>query len=47
MTEETRSAKIDRMAAMYMALLGKVGVAKTIRLWCEIIHDLRHQEGGK
>jgi len=47
-TDETRTAKIDRMAATYMAMLGKAGVAKTIRLLCEIIHDLRHgQEGGK
>jgi len=47
MNDETRTAKIDRMAATYMGMLGKVGVAKTIRLLCEIIHDLRHQEGGK
>ena len=48
MTTETRTAKIDRMTDMYVKLLSVHGVAKTIRLLCEIIHDLRHaQEGGK
>ena len=47
MTTETRTNKIDRMTAMYVKLLEVHGVAKTIRLLCEIIHDLRHgQEGG-
>jgi hypothetical protein len=47
LTTETRTAKIDRMTAMYVKLLEVHGVAKTIRLLCEIIHDLRHgQEGG-
>ena len=46
MKTETRAQKIDRMAAMYVKLLAVHGVAKTIRLLCEIIHDLRHGKEG-